>query len=112
MTSSWRGCLPLLARGDFRMLTYPFLPWLMMRAVLWGTETQSEEPVMGSLETIATRVPTSPYFKEYCPSPVATQICFTTSTLEATQHIKLLCAGSGACIRHKQSQCVNMFVVL
>ncbi len=58
------------------MLTYPFLPWLMMRAVLRGTETQSEEPVMGSLDTIATLVPTSPYFREYWPSPVrAEQAC-------------------------------------
>lgn len=47
----------------------------MMRAVLRGTETQSEEPVMGSLETIATLVPTSPYFKEYCPSPDAVKEC-------------------------------------
>lgn len=90
------------------MLTYPFLPWLMTRAVLRGTDTQSEEPVMGSLETMATLVPTSPYFKEYCPSPAATQRCFTTSTLGVTLHIQLLCTGSGICTGHEQSQCMNM----
>ena len=69
--------LPCAAMGALRMLSWPPFSWEMMSAVFRGTATQSEERrVMGSLDTMATRVPSSLKRREYSPSPAGhRQVC-------------------------------------
>ena len=93
------------------MLSWPPFSWEMISAVLRGTATQSEERrVMGSLDTMATRVPSSLKRREYSPSPAGHRQVLWGAACSQRQRVDAgtgVQAGSLASVCHSAAPCVT-----